>query len=194
MNESLQPESTRGAARDALIAAAWGFAEATFFFIVPDVFTSRVVLESPRRGWRACAWAVGGALVGGALVFALTRRGFGPQLAAWFTFLPGISPALEPKAAAMLAQHGAGAFFIGAASGIPYKLFAAETAQQGMPFMAFALVSAAARLARFAVVTGLAMAVGATLFRKCSVRTKLAVHAFAWALFYAGYFWAMRSR
>lgn len=194
MSEPIQQEPQRPVTRDAVIAAAWGFAEATFFFIVPDVFTSRVVLQSPKRGLATCAWAVAGALVGGTLLFVLTRYAFGPQLSAGFALLPGIHPGVEAKAAALLAQHGLGALFVGAASGIPYKLFVVELAQGGVPFVTFALLSVAARLARFGAVTGLAGLLGATVFRKCSARTKLAVHAVGWTLFYAAYFWAMRAR
>lgn len=194
MNDRLQSQPARALRREAAIAAAWGFAEATFFFIVPDVFTSRVVLHSPRRGLTACIWAVGGALLGGTLVFALARGGFSPQLAAGFALLPGINAALETTAATLLAQHGLGALFLGAASGIPYKLLAVEAARADTPFVTFVLVSAAARLARFLAVTELSGALGATVFRKCSARTKLAVHAVGWTVFYAGYFWAMRSR
>lgn len=194
MNDRLQSQPARALRSEAAIAAAWGFAEATFFFIVPDVFTSRVVLHSPRRGLTACIWAVGGALLGGTLVFALARGGFSPQLAAGFAQLPGINAALETTAATLLAQHGLGALFLGAASGIPYKLFAVEAARADTPFVTFVLVSAAARLARFLAVTGLAGALGATVFRKCGARIKLAVHGIGWAAFYAWYFWAMHGR
>lgn len=192
MSDLLQPE--RPHTRDAVIAAAWGFAEATFFFIVPDVFTSRIVLHSPKRSLAACIWAAGGALAGGTLLFALARVGFGTKLAAGFALLPGIHPALETTAATLLAQHGLGALFLGAASGIPYKLFAIEAAQANTSFVTFVLVSAAARLARFLAVTGLVGALGATVFRKCGARIKLAVHGIGWAVFYAWYFWAMHGR
>lgn len=194
MSGILQPGLPRSNAHDPVIAAVWGFAEATFFFIVPDVFTSRIVLDSPRRGLAACVWATGGALVGGALLFALTRYGFGSQLSAGFALLPGIHPTVEAQAAGLFSRHGLGALFVGAASGIPYKLFVVEAATGGVPFVAFAFLSIAARLARFVAVTGLAGRLGATMFRKCSARTKLAVHAVSWTLFYASYFWAMRAR
>ena len=48
------------------LALAWGLAEATFFFIVPDVLLSRLVLSDWRLCARACLWAVAGALVGAA--------------------------------------------------------------------------------------------------------------------------------
>ena len=42
-------------------AAVWGFAEATLFFIVPDVLLSWIALHAPRKALVACLWAVVGA-------------------------------------------------------------------------------------------------------------------------------------
>ena len=51
-------------------AMAWGFAEATFFFIIPDVFLTYIALKNWRQATRACFWALGGALIGGAVMYA----------------------------------------------------------------------------------------------------------------------------
>jgi hypothetical protein len=40
------------------VAFLWGIAEATFFFIVPDVLLSWLALSSHRRGLIACVFAV----------------------------------------------------------------------------------------------------------------------------------------
>ena len=48
-----------------ILAALWGFAESTLFFIVPDVLLTWLALSLPRRALRACYWALGGALAGG---------------------------------------------------------------------------------------------------------------------------------
>jgi hypothetical protein len=45
------------------IAALWAFAEATLFFIVPDVWLSLAGRENLRRGLMACLNALVGALV-----------------------------------------------------------------------------------------------------------------------------------
>ena len=47
-----------------LLAVFWAAAEASVFFVVPEVFTSAVALKDPRRGLRVCLWATGGALLG----------------------------------------------------------------------------------------------------------------------------------
>ena len=51
------------------IAAAWGIAEATFFFIVPDVLLSWYAIQSYKKGIFGCVFAMLGALLGGALVW-----------------------------------------------------------------------------------------------------------------------------
>src|SRR5437868_1692315 len=51
-------------------ALAWGYAEATLFFLVPDVLLSWVALRDPRAAGVACFWALAGALLGGATMYA----------------------------------------------------------------------------------------------------------------------------
>ena len=45
-----------------LIAFVWGMAEATFFFVVPDVYLGFIALLHPRRALMATMMAVGGAI------------------------------------------------------------------------------------------------------------------------------------
>jgi membrane protein YqaA with SNARE-associated domain len=53
---------------------AWGFAEATLFFIVPDVLLTLVVLFSFRRSARVLACILLGALAGGTIMFYLGAK------------------------------------------------------------------------------------------------------------------------
>jgi hypothetical protein len=169
------------------LAFAWGLAEALFFFIVPDVLTSRLVLRDTRRGFMACLYGVAGALIGGAVLFELGRACV-PLLAA-MDYIPGIGDGAIELARAGLEQSGLAALFTGALGGLPYKLFAAQAAaatDSGIGL--FLLVSALARLARFGVVTGVAWAAG-VLMPRVPLSTKLWIHAVAWTVFYAFYFW-----
>ncbi|GEM_PF-3959884 len=47
------------------VALAWGFAEATLFFIVPDVWLTLVARERLRTGLIASLYSLAGALAGG---------------------------------------------------------------------------------------------------------------------------------
>ncbi|WP_438483559.1 YqaA family protein [Oleiharenicola lentus] len=174
------------------LAAVWGFAEATFFFVVPDVLTSRLVLKRARVGFLACLASLVGALLGGIVLFYVgSQSGLRADALTAIDYVPGVSPAIIAKAQAGLAEHGLVALFVGVLSGIPYKLYALQTPLVGLAFGDFLIASAVARLSRFVLVTGLSWLTGATVFHNLSAQAKLRIHAGAWAVFYAVYFWRM---
>lgn len=75
-------------------AAAWGFAEATLFFIVPDVLLSIIIVRRGRRvAWIATVWAIAGAVVGGALMYCWSAQNASGVIAL-LDRLPAISPAM----------------------------------------------------------------------------------------------------
>lgn len=188
MTVETRPPADAGT-RWAWLAFGWGFAEAVIFFIVPDVLSSRLVLRDARRGFLACSISVVGALIGGAFLFSLGRDN--ATVLEAMDYLPGIGPCLIEEARLGLEQRGLPALFSGAFSGIPYKLYAVQiAAAAGSGLGAFILVSAAARLMRFATVTALVWAVGAIMPR-VPLSTKLRIHAAAWTMFYVFYFWRM---
>lgn len=195
MAEALQPaQSPAGKQRwvDAWCAWAWGLGEATFFFIVPDVLLTRFALQKGlTHALRQCLWALAGALVGGLLVYAIARSGRAEQLAAAFTFLPGISPALITGAGASLTHDGWSALFGGALRGTPYKLYALHAGTQALSVKSFLLASLAARLLRFGLTTLAAWWIGRWLGRHLAPARLLQVHLLFWALFYVAYFGIM---
>jgi membrane protein YqaA with SNARE-associated domain len=175
-----------------VLAFVWGLAEATCFFIVPDVLCSRLVLRQPRQGFTACFTSLAGALVGGALLYFLGRDpARSAVLLAAMDWLPGISPELGEQARQGLASQGPGTLFLGALNGIPYKLYAIQAASTGLGFVTFMLTSIGARLARFLAVTGLAWLIGAKILPNLSVAAKLHIHFAFWGLFYFAYFGMM---
>ena len=172
------------------IALLWGFAEATLFFIVPDVWTSAVGLERLRRGLVACLWALFGALAGGLVMYLWGRLDSASALA-WLDAVPGISPAMLARVETELEAFGLRALFLGPLEGTPYKIYAVEAAASGVPLAAFLLVSIPARLLRFVAVTALAHGLARLFFARFSAAFRYAVLAVAWLLFYAAYFTAM---
>lgn len=80
--------------REHMIAAIWGFAEATLFFIVPDVWLSFVALKKGFRGalWAVC-FTVVGAIAGGALIYAASIWNLGATISA-IDAVPAISPGM----------------------------------------------------------------------------------------------------
>src|SRR3546814_16266356 len=72
--QRMHPNDSGQATRAAhAVSLLWGFAEATVFFVVPDVWISRRALSSWRAALRGCGFALAGALVGCVLLFDRKR-------------------------------------------------------------------------------------------------------------------------
>ena len=168
-------------------AGLWGLAEATLFFIVPDVLLSALALHHPRRALIACAWATAGALLGGA---AMYYWGAAAGARAWAVLdgVPAIDAAMQARVWQSLAQEGLSALFLGPLSGTPYKLYAVAAGQQALDPVAFLGVSVPARATRFVLVCLLAYTVSGFLAARFSRPARYGILAGIWLLFYAGYF------
>lgn len=181
----------RAPTRTDAVSLAWGLAEATFFFIVPDVLLSRVVL----RGWKGClratAAAIVGALIGGAIMFGWGAA-YPSQAMRFLDHVPAISIPMIDNAGARLEATGFPAYFKGAAAGVPYKVYAVHAGRLRVPFIRFMIASALARAARFLIVCGLASLI-ANALKRLSLTAKYRLHAVCWILFYVWYFWKMSN-
>jgi hypothetical protein len=168
----------------------WGFAEASFFFIVPDVLLSWYALGSLRRALIACLFALGGALVGGALVWfwASNDPDTIRSLLAW---IPAIDEGMMIDVRTQLSETGVFALFKGPLIGVPYKLYALEAADLGIGLATFLSVSIPARLIRFVAVTVFVGTIGRLLQRKLSLKHMRMAHILCWSLFYTWYFSVM---
>jgi hypothetical protein len=168
---------------------SWGFAEATFFFIVPDVFLTLTALRSLRRSVTGTFLALAGALAGGAMMYALGLRS--PGSARWFLdHIPGISPNLIATVEAQVSADGLTAILFGPARGIPYKILAVEWGARAGDFAAFMLISIPARYVRFfltAVGANFAVRLFAPLTGK-KPAVELTLFVLFWCAFYSFYF------
>jgi membrane protein YqaA with SNARE-associated domain len=173
-------------------AAAWGVAEASFFFLVPDILLTAALV---RRGLRTAlllsvAAAICAALTGigmylwGAHDFAAAR--------AAMLQIPAVGPDLLARV------HGEfdGAWPLhlaaGAISGVPYKLYAVEAGVRHVPLWLFVPVSFAARLARFVLTVLLTALAQMLLVRLDKPQWAMPAWAVAWTLVYLVYF-SLRS-
>lgn len=173
------------------LAFTWGLAEATFFFLVPDILLTRVALTDFRRALLASLFAVAGALLGGTALWFATRHGATQFLLNAFDWIPGISRELIVRTAQALDTQGLPALASGALSGQPYKLYAVHAGAQDLALAPFLAVSAAARFARFALTVILAhLAARALSARPLASLQRL--HAWTWFAFYTVYFALMR--
>lgn len=172
------------------LAGLWGLAEATAFFIVPDVLLSWLALRSPRSGFIACLYGLAGALVGGTVMWIWAT--LDPQSARrLIASLPAIDTAMIASVHQQVADRGLGALFLGPLRGVPYKIYAVEAATLGQGLAVFLVVSAPARLIRFVVVTAFAAAFARAMRGHASLRTLQRVHLACWVVFYVWYFSVM---
>lgn len=175
-----------------LLAALWGFAESTLFFLVPDVLLTWLALTVPRRGLRACYWALGGALAGAAVMVAWAARAPDGVEAALLV-VPGISAPLVELVRGQLVAEGLPAVLMGPVQGIPYKVYVVEATVLDLSAWKLLAVSVPARLIRFLLLTLLAIGIARGPLRRLSTRTLRVLHVVAWTVFYVVYFLAMRD-
>jgi membrane protein YqaA with SNARE-associated domain len=164
----------------------WGLAEATLFFIVPDVLLTLIALFSFRRSARLLACILAGALCGGSVMF-LFGKVAPPEARMTVLQVPFVSPAMLDKTGKSFERDGIWAMTKGPGNGIPYKVYCVQASRySGLGL--FLVVSLIARLERFALFWLIAGGLGVA-FRKNILRQPkiaVAVHACIWI---AGYAW-----
>ncbi|HEV8720751.1 MAG TPA: hypothetical protein VGW77_08945 [Candidatus Binatia bacterium] len=119
-----------------LISALWGFSEAIFFFIVPDLWLSIAGRDDLRAGLRACLYALMGALIGGSIGYFWGAHDHSSALAV-MERIPAVSTDMIGRVRTELIDRGAWAILFGPVSGTPYKLYAAQAADAGISFWLF---------------------------------------------------------
>jgi membrane protein YqaA with SNARE-associated domain len=102
-----------------------GLAEATFFFIVPDVFLSFVAILDWPRTWKDSLAAIAGALLGGVLLFHWASSNSAEAHAA-LARVPLIRENMFAKVDDGFRNQGLLSVLLGSVSGLPYKLYAVE--------------------------------------------------------------------
>ncbi|MGD9690014.1 MAG: hypothetical protein AB7K52_10215 [Phycisphaerales bacterium] len=176
---------------DITLAALWGFAEATLFFIVPDVLLTCVAISRPRRALLLALVATLGAIFGGAVVYTAARSDPAYTHAA-IALVPAVS---EERIAGMcesLGRDGLSTAFVASVTGAPYKILAMGAAWQAIDPWVFLLVSVPARLARFLASVGLAAAIRHVLMRRASDAAAYSVLGGFWLVLY-GLYWTATS-
>ena len=172
-----------------VLAAIWGFSEATVFFIVPDAIVGLIALHHPRKALWAGGAAVAGACVGGVLLYAIGSQ-IGDDLRGVMDAVPAIYPEMLDRAHDALVEDGGMAIVNAPSQGIPYKLYATEWALLGWGLPSLVLWTIPARAIRI-VGFGILMGIAGWLFRRRIEKRPGAwtlAYGVAWAGFYA-YFW-----
>jgi hypothetical protein len=168
------------------VALLWGLAEATFFFVIPDVFLSLVACFEWPRSWRHLIGAIGGAVLGGALLFQWAQANPSSAHAA-VVRVPFIREAMFEKVDEGFRSRGLFSVFVGSVSGIPYKVYAVE-APKFSPEASFLVATPPARAVRFLLVWAV-FGLTATWLRRRGWHSGrlVVVHAVVWIVSYAIY-------
>ena len=177
-----------------LIPFLWGWAEATFFFIVPDVWlTVLAARENTKILWRAIGWTVLGSLIGGVSMYVVGRI-LPPLASSILSMVPGINVLLMLSTVSQVGEHGLVSMGLGMFTGVPYKIYAAAWGFLHGNFLQFCIATVFFRCLRFAVVGFLVKIIFVSLKKvRVSDRTKMAILVVCWAVFYVFYFQYMLS-
>jgi membrane protein YqaA with SNARE-associated domain len=165
----------------------WGLAEATLFFIIPDVFFTLVALFSFRQSAKVVAACLGGAVIGGCIMYAAGQAA-PAQTQALVLKVPFVSPAMLARTHIDLERYGIWTMAKGPWIGLPYKLYAVQAGRYAR-WPLFLIATATARLGRFAFLWMVAALFG-RLFRKgiaSRPRVAIAIHATIWTSNYIIY-------
>lgn len=172
------------------IAFFWGFAEATLFFIIPDVWISLLALQSRNEALLGCLYSLAGAMLGGAVMYFLGRK----ELQRWNTTLEKI-PAIHSrdilKVQSDLKSSGAASVLFGPLFGIPYKIYAVN-AHSVMSIASFMLISIPAREIRFALIALFTDFVSRIWLAGFSLPVRVGIVLTLWAITYTVYFFIKR--
>ena len=169
------------------LGAVWGFAEATLFFLVPDVALTYLAILGPPYAWAACAAAVVGAVFGGALIYLLSARN-PRRLREIFVHIPAIDRREIAAVRARVGRTGFAAVFLGPLLGTPYKLYAAEAGRRRMSLPVFLLVTVPARSVRFVLATATWLWLAGGPLAGWSTSSVTLLTTVFWVGFYAWYF------
>jgi hypothetical protein len=190
MNDRARPRWLEGwlGRPGAWVALAWGFAEGTLFFIVPDVLFTLTVALRPRRGLLQLALAVAGAIPAGLLMYSWAATN-PPQAQSAVNRVPFVQDFQFEDTARRFETDRGVAMLSNPLNGVPYKVYAV-LAPAYLSLTEFALLSIPARAERMLVTWIPAALIGLALSRLEEAnrrRAAIRLHAFAWIAIYAVY-------
>lgn len=186
VRKSQCPPCVRSATTD-WFAFAWGFAEGTLFFLVPDMLLTLTAAHSPLRSLRHMLFVIAGSLVAGLCLFMCASKWPGGSIEV-VDRVPFVPHSMFDRVEGDYTNHGATALLRGPTSGIPYKVYAV-LAPSRVDFGSFMLLSVPARAERL-LITWAQFALFGWLIRKYSkqpIRWIIGLWCVYWTAVYALY-------
>lgn len=131
-----------------ILSFLWGLAEATFFFLVPDIIITFLALHSYKAGFLACLVALIGAMTGGAFMYLWGEK---DQIKArqFLLRIPAIQSKMLKEVEKSIVDKTILAMILGPTRGIPYKIYAVIAPKLNISLLTFLIVSIPARALRF---------------------------------------------
>ena len=173
-----------------LVAFLWGFAEATLFFIVPDVALSVIALKGSETGLTAAGYALAGAMTGGAVMYYWGQADL-EKVARILHRVPLIPAKDIAKVQADLQKSGPAAMLFGPLFGIPYKIYASY-AHRFTSIAVFLLISIPARGVRFFVIALVTPYIFERFFPGVTYALQVQLVLALWFVLYVFYFFMKR--
>lgn len=166
----------------------WGFSEASWFFVIPDVILSLYALTVPRL--KKVIWAniicLAGAMIGGILVFTISTNQHA-LIQEWMLKIPAIHGYMIEHVQQTMDEEGPFGIIFGPLFGVPYKLYALEAHNYTNAFI-FILITIPARLLRFILVSVVAFILSHQLFGNMGLKFKIIIWCMVWIIVYTIYF------
>jgi membrane protein YqaA with SNARE-associated domain len=172
------------------LGVLWGLADATVFFLVPDILITASALFSPKKSFAQMIAVLIGALLGGALLYTAADK-YPDKAKSVVLSVPFIKMKTLEQADRQLQERGLWAMCLGSFTGIPYKTFAVS-APRHAPFEVFVAISIPCRLLRFLLSWSVASLLGRFFRRQiqASPPATLGLLAICWVGFYT-YYWSI---
>ena len=176
-----------------IIPFTWALFEAVFFFIVPDVWLTWLVIS--KRNWKqisaAILCATCGAILGGMIVYYLGENLPRLVIVNWLDQIPGISQSLIENISGEVDRDGVFSYLKGMWGGNPYKVYSAFWGERNGDLGLWVLISVVARASRFILTILSAVLInnfGERLINSWEQRKRIIFLIF-WFCFYVFYFY-----
>jgi membrane protein YqaA with SNARE-associated domain len=170
-----------------LISLVWSFCEATFFFIIPDVWLSFSSMESLKKGLKNIFFALIGALLGGTVMYLFGRQDI-DSVTNFLVKIPDINLELLEHTKKSIQSEGLASPLVGPIKRVPYKIYAAYYGGLSLSYIMFMMISIPARLIRFLITILLSNFMFRVLLKKISLKKKRQMLIIIWVIIYIIYF------
>lgn len=169
------------------IAIIWGFSEATFFFIVPDVYLSYAAMGGYKKALLLCIYTAIAATSGGIVVYFLSMF-FPEKMFLFLDYIPAISQNTIHTAGNFIQDGVLSGMTHGAITGVPYKIFAVYAGETRISLPLFIACSFIARSLRFFIVICISALIYNMGMKNLDIKDKKFINTLFWCCFYIGYF------